>query len=58
MSEMKSAVGAGMDRSGNDLCVENSVHEFKIWADVLNYGKKILKKRADKGEEDTKVQKR
>ena len=43
MSEMKSAVGAGMDRSGNDLCVENSVHEFKIWADVLNYGKKILK---------------
>lgn len=43
MSEMKSAVGAGMDRSGDDLCVENSVHEFKIWADVLNYGKKILK---------------
>ena len=43
MSEMKSAVGAGMDRSGNDLCVENSVREFKIWADVLNYGKKILK---------------
>ena len=43
MSEMKSAVGAGMDRSGNELCVENSVHEFKIWADVLNYGKKILK---------------
>ena len=43
MSEMKSAVGAGMDRSGDDLCVENSVREFKIWADVLNYGKKILK---------------
>ena len=43
MSEMTSAVGAGMDRSGDDLCVENSVREFKIWADVLNYGKKILK---------------
>ena len=43
MSEMKSAVGAGTDRSGDDLCVENSVREFKIWADVLNYGKKILK---------------
>ena len=43
MSEMKSAVGAGMDRSGDDRCVENSVREFKIWADVLNYGKKILK---------------
>ena len=43
MSEMKSAVGAGMDRSGDDLCVENSVREFKLWADVLNYGKKILK---------------
>ena len=43
MSEMKSAVGAGMDRSGDDLCAGNSVHEFKIWADVLNYGKKILK---------------
>ena len=43
MSEMKSAVGAGMDRSGDDLCAENSVREFKIWADVLNYGKKILK---------------
>lgn len=43
MSEMKSAVGAGMDRSGDDLRVENSVREFKIWADVLNYGKKILK---------------
>ena len=43
MSEMKSAVGAGTDRAGDDLCVENSVREFKIWADVLNYGKKILK---------------
>ena len=43
MSEMKSAVGAGTDRSGDDLCGENSVREFKIWADVLNYGKKILK---------------
>lgn len=43
MSEMKSAVGAGMDRSGDDLCVENSVREFKIWADVLSYGKQILK---------------
>lgn len=43
MSEMKSAVGAGTDRSGDDLCVENSVREFKIWADVLNYGKKVLK---------------
>ena len=43
MSEMKSAVWAGMDRSEDDLCVENSVREFKIWADVLNYGKKILK---------------
>ena len=43
MSEMKSAVGAGTGRSGDDLCVGNSVHEFKIWADVLNYGKKILK---------------
>lgn len=43
MSEMKSAVGSGTDRSGDDLCVENSVREFKIWADVLNYGKKILK---------------
>lgn len=43
MREMKSAVGAGTDRSGDDLCVENSVREFKIWADVLNYGKKILK---------------
>ena len=43
MSEMKCAVGAGMDRSGDDLCAGNSVREFKIWADVLNYGKKILK---------------
>ena len=43
MSEMKNAVGAGTGRSGDDLCVGNSVHEFKIWADVLNYGKKILK---------------
>ena len=43
MSEMKSAGGAGTDRSGDDVCVENSVREFKIWADVLNYGKKILK---------------
>ncbi|RGE13150.1 peptide chain release factor N(5)-glutamine methyltransferase [Clostridiaceae bacterium TF01-6] len=40
---MKSAVGAGTGRSGDDLCVGNSVREFKIWADVLNYGKKILK---------------
>ena len=43
MSEMKSAVGAGTGRSGDDLCAGNSVCEFKIWADVLNYGKKILK---------------
>ena len=43
MSEMKNAVGAGTGRSGDDLCVENSVREFKIWADVLNYGKKTLK---------------
>ena len=43
MSEMKSAVGAGTGRSGDDLCVGNSLREFKIWADVLNYGKKILK---------------
>ena len=43
MSEMKSAVGTGTGRSGDDLCVENSLREFKIWADVLNYGKKILK---------------
>lgn len=43
MSEMKNAVGAGTGRSGDDLCAENSVREFKIWADVLNYGKKILK---------------
>ena len=43
MSEMKNAVRAGTGRSGDDLCAGNSVHEFKIWADVLNYGKKILK---------------
>ena len=43
MSEMKNAVGAGTGRSGDDLCEGNSVREFKIWADVLNYGKKILK---------------
>lgn len=42
MNEMKGAVGAGTGRPGDDLCVENSVREFKIWADVLNYGKKIL----------------
>lgn len=43
MSEMKNAVGAGTGRSGDDLRVGNSVREFKIWADVLNYGKKTLK---------------
>lgn len=43
MNEMKGAVGAGTGRSGDDLCVGNSLREFKIWADVLNYGKKILK---------------
>ena len=43
MSEMKNAVGAGTGRSGDDLCAGNSVCEFKIWADILNYGKKILK---------------
>ena len=43
MSEMKNAVGAGTGRSGDDLGAGNSVREFKIWADVLNYGKKILK---------------
>ena len=43
MSEMKNAVGAGTGRSGDDLCAGNSVREFKIWSDVLNYGKKILK---------------
>ena len=43
MSEMKNAVGAGTGRSGDDLCAGNSVREFRIWADVLNYGKKILK---------------
>lgn len=41
MSEMKNAVGAGTGRSErNDLCAGNSVREFKIWADVLNYGKR------------------
>ncbi|MBT9821466.1 methyltransferase [Clostridium sp. MCC328] len=40
---MKNAVGAGTGRSGDDLCAGNSVREFKIWADILNYGKKILK---------------
>lgn len=43
MNEMKGAVGAGTGRPGDDLCVGNSMREFKIWADVLNYGKKILK---------------
>ena len=43
MSEMKNTVGAGTGRSGDDLCAGNSVREFRIWADVLNYGKKILK---------------
>ena len=43
MSEMKNAVGAGTGRSGDDLCAGNSVREFRIWADVLKYGKKILK---------------
>ena len=43
MSEMKNAVGAGTGRSGDDLCAGNSVREFRIWADVRNYGKKILK---------------
>lgn len=43
MSEMKNAVGAGTGRSGDDPCAGNSVCEFKIWADALNYGKKILK---------------
>ena len=43
MNEMKGAVGAGTGRPGDDLCAENSVREFKVWADVLNYGKKILK---------------
>lgn len=43
MSEMKNAVGAGTGRSGDDLRVGNSVREFKIWADVLSYGKQILK---------------
>ena len=43
MSEMKGAVGAGTGRAGDDLCVGNSMREFKIWADVLSYGKQILK---------------
>ena len=43
MSEMKNAVGAGTGRSGDDLCAGNSVREFKIWADVLSYGKQTLK---------------
>ena len=43
MSEMKNAVGAGTGPPGDDLFAGNSVCEFKIWADVLNYGKKILK---------------
>ncbi len=43
MNEMKGAVGAGTGRDGDDLCVGNSMREFKIWADVLNYGKQTLK---------------
>lgn len=43
MNEMKGAVGAGIGRAGDDLCVGNSMREFKIWADVLSYGKQILK---------------
>ena len=43
MSEMKSAVGTGAGRDGDDLCVGNSMREFKIWADVLSYGKQTLK---------------
>lgn len=43
MNEMKGAVGAGTGRPGDDLCVGNSMREFKIWADVLSYGKQILK---------------
>ena len=43
MNEMKGAVGSGTGRAGEGLCVGNSVREFRIWADVLNYGKKILK---------------
>ena len=43
MNEMKGAVGAGTGRPGDDLCAGNSVREFKSWADILNYGKKILK---------------
>ena len=43
MNEMKGAVGAGTGRAGDDLCVGNSMREFKIWADILNYGKQTLK---------------
>ena len=43
MNEMKGAVGAGTGRAGDDLCVGNSMREFKIWADVLSYGKQTLK---------------
>ena len=43
MNEMKGAVGSGTGQAGEGLCVGNSVREFRIWADVLNYGKKILK---------------
>ncbi len=43
MSEWKSAVGAGTGRSGDDPCAGNSACDFKIWADVLNYGKQVLK---------------
>lgn len=43
MNEMKGAVGAGTGRDGDDLCVGNSMREFKIWADVLSYGKQTLK---------------
>ncbi len=43
MNEMKGAVGSGTGRAGDDLCVGNSMREFKIWADVLSYGKQTLK---------------
>ena len=43
MNEMKGAVEAGTGRAGDDLCVGNSMREFKIWADVLSYGKQTLK---------------
>ncbi len=43
MSEVKSAVGAGTGRSGDNSGAGNSACEFKIWADVLNYGKMVLK---------------